>query len=61
MVVTELVLNKVLLHPLFMLSVPDHFSQMGKTFEHVPTEIGAKEAEEVGGGCDMISWSPGTS
>ena len=52
---TEFVLNKVVLHPLVMLSVPDHFSRMGKTFEHVPTEIGAKEAEEVGGGCDMIS------
>ena len=29
-----------------------------KTFKHVPTEIGVKEAEEVGGGCDMISLSP---
>ena len=58
---TEVVPDKVVLHPLVMLSVEDHFSRMGKTFEHVPTEIGAKEAEEVGGGCDMISWSPGTS
>ena len=58
MVVTELFLKKVVLHPLVMLNVSDHFSRMGKTFEHVPTEIGAKEAEEVGGGCDMISLSP---
>ena len=54
MVVTEVVPDKVVLHPLVLLSVADHFSRMGKTFEHVPTEIGAKEAEEVGGGCDMI-------
>merc|ERR1712192_143915 len=91
--VTEVVLDKVVVHPLVLLSVVDHFSRMGKignqkrvvglllgswsskgildiansfaipfdeddkdrdgsstdkTFEHVPTEIGAEEAEEVG-------------
>ena len=55
MVVTEVVPDNVVVRPLVLLSVVDHFSRMGKTFEHVPTEIGAKEAEEVGGGCDMIS------
>ena len=33
---TEVVLDKVVLHPLVLLSVANHFSRMGKTFEHVP-------------------------
>ena len=41
--------------------IHDDGSPTEKTFEHVPTEIGAEEAEEVGGGCDMISWCLGTS
>ena len=40
--------------------IHDDGSPTEKTFEHVPTEIGAEEAEEVGavgdvgGGCDDI-------
>ena len=32
--------------------IHDDGSPTEKTFEHVPTEIGAEEAEEVGGGWD---------
>ncbi|KAK4336838.1 hypothetical protein RND71_043899 [Anisodus tanguticus] len=79
--VTNLAVNKVIVHPLVLLSVVDHFNRMGKivvidakpkdlglpteayysveevhddgtptskTFEHVLSEIGAEEAEEVG-------------
>ena len=38
--------------------IHDDGSSTENTFEALPTEIGA---EEVGRGCDMISWSPGTS
>ena len=41
--------------------IHDDGSPTEKTFEHVPTEIGAEEAEEVGGGCDVIYWCPVTS